>query len=173
MFPFNAPAVRSLALGSIAVITASLLGACQQQPSDSSTTDTDGVREISRLKLRLDQLERRIDEAVPSSDDRGDRVPPGPVKSVTFRSGTALAAYEGCGRAHAAHPRAIGHPSRPGKSSRRGPTFAHWPTLLQCPHREPWDGGLQTGHPPACPETYPQHARKGCPGVGWPLASGQ
>lgn len=89
MFPFNAPAVRSLALGSIAVILASLLGACQQQPSDSSTTDTDNVREISRLKLRLDQFERRIDEALPSSDDQGDRVPPGPIKSVTFRSGTA------------------------------------------------------------------------------------
>ncbi len=68
---------------------AALISACQNRPGSSVSPESSRDQAISELKTRLDQLERRVNEGMPGSDDSGERVPPGPVKSITFRSGTA------------------------------------------------------------------------------------
>jgi hypothetical protein len=71
------------------VMTAALISACQQSSDQQPATDNSRDGQISQLNSRLDQLERRINREMPGSDDSGERVPPGPIKSITFRSGTA------------------------------------------------------------------------------------
>ena len=44
---------------------------------------------IKRLELRLEQLERQVDQQLPVPSDNSDKVPAGPVSSVTLRTGTA------------------------------------------------------------------------------------
>ncbi len=85
----SAPAVQSMAIACSAVMAASLIGACQQRSEVQPTTDISRDAQITKLKTRLDQLERRVSESMPEADDSGERVPPGPIQSITFRSGTA------------------------------------------------------------------------------------
>ena len=85
----SAPAVRSLAIAICAVTTVALISACSRGPGEQQTTDKNIDAEIGALTTRMDQLERRVSEGMPGSDDSGERVPPGPIKSITFRSGTA------------------------------------------------------------------------------------
>mgnify|MGYP001160999854 FL=1 len=89
MHPSSAPAVRSLAMALTAVITAALISACQKRADTQPSTDISRDAQISELQNRVDQLERRVSKDMPGSDDSGERVPPGPIKSITFRSGTA------------------------------------------------------------------------------------
>ena len=89
MLPISAPAVRSLAIAICAVTTVALISACSRGPGEQQTTDKNIDAEIGALTTRMDQLERRVSEGMPGSDDSGERVPPGPIKSITFRSGTA------------------------------------------------------------------------------------
>jgi len=89
MLPISAPAVRSLAIAICAVTTVALISACSRGPGEQQTKDKNIDAEIGALTTRMDQLERRVSEGMPGSDDSGERVPPGPIKSITFRSGTA------------------------------------------------------------------------------------
>jgi hypothetical protein len=55
---------------------------CQQKPSAES------VR-IEQLNLKIQQLEKRLNTiAVPDAADKSGKPPAGPVKSLTFRTGT-------------------------------------------------------------------------------------
>ena len=57
-------------------------------PSDRNTNNSPSqAQTIQSLNERLQRLEQRIDDAAPGPD-RGNREPPGPIKSITFRSGT-------------------------------------------------------------------------------------
>ncbi len=85
---FSATVMRSLIVGSFVVISGALLGACQPKTGQVSSSPQSNNAEINRLQSQLDQLERRVG-ALTRSDDAGDRVPPGPIQSITFRSGTA------------------------------------------------------------------------------------
>ena len=89
MHPSSAPAVRSLAIALSAVMTSVLISACQKKSDIQPSTDIGRDAQISELNTRLDQLEQRVNKGVAGSDDSGERVPPGPIKSITFRSGTA------------------------------------------------------------------------------------
>ncbi|QNI59753.1 hypothetical protein SynBIOSU31_02897 [Synechococcus sp. BIOS-U3-1] len=89
MHPSSAPAVRSLAIALTAVMTAVLISACQKRGDTQTSTDISRAAQINALITRLNQLEERVSKQLPSSDDSGERVPPGPIKSITFRSGTA------------------------------------------------------------------------------------
>ena len=89
MLPISAPAVRSLAIAICAVTTVALISACSRGPGEQQTTEKNIDAEIGALTTRMDQLERRVSEGMPGSDDSGERGPPGPIKSITFRSGTA------------------------------------------------------------------------------------
>ena len=85
----SAPAVRSLALAFTVVITVALISACQNRAGNPMSPGGSPDEAISELTNRLDQLERRVNEGMRNSNDSGERVPPGPIKSITFRSGTA------------------------------------------------------------------------------------
>lgn len=87
MHLFRASVTRSLVVASLVLVTGSLLGACQPKSSPPSSPQSKDA-EINRLQTRLDQLERQV-RALSRGDDAGDRVPPGPIQSITFRSGTA------------------------------------------------------------------------------------
>ena len=69
-----------------------LLTGCQgTQPDVSSpeqSTPDLTKASIERLELRLDQLERRVREQIPSPPDTGDKAPAGPIRSLTLRIGT-------------------------------------------------------------------------------------
>ena len=59
-----------------------VLVGCQRGPSES--------QRLERLELRLQQLEQRLNaQDGPNSVDRGAKAPAGPVKSLTFRMGSA------------------------------------------------------------------------------------
>ena len=89
MLPISAPAFRSLSIAVYVVTTVALISACSRDPGEQPTTHNNLDAEIGALTTRMDQLERRGSEGMPGSDDSGERVPPGPIKSITFRSGTA------------------------------------------------------------------------------------
>ena len=44
---------------------------------------------ISRLEQRLEQLERQVGEQLPPPSDNSNKVPAGPVSSITLRTGTS------------------------------------------------------------------------------------
>ena len=89
MHQSSAPAVRSLAIALTAVMTTALISACQKRAETQTSTDLSLDAQINELNTRVDVLERLVSKQIPSSDDSGERVPPGPIKSITFRSGTA------------------------------------------------------------------------------------
>ena len=64
------------------VAAALVLTGCQRGPSES--------QRLERLELRLQQLEQRLNAPdAPGSRDQGGKAPAGPVKSLTFRMGSA------------------------------------------------------------------------------------
>ena len=70
------PLVATLATGSL------LLAGCQQG------SNADKAR-IDQLELKIQQLEKRLNTiAVPDPADSAGKPPAGPVKSLTFRTGT-------------------------------------------------------------------------------------
>ena len=78
--PFTAQAMR---LPAVSLAAALLLVGCQRGPSAES-------ERLDRLELRMQQLEQR--QAGPAANDGADRAgkpPAGPVKSLTFRMGSA------------------------------------------------------------------------------------
>ncbi len=78
--PFTAQAMR---LPAVSLAAALLLVGCQRGPSAES-------ERLERLELRMQQLEER--QARPAANDAADRAgkpPAGPVKSLTFRMGSA------------------------------------------------------------------------------------
>lgn len=79
---------RHVPSGALALLTLGLLSSCQTPSDRDRGTSPDQAQAIQRLNERLERLETRIDATAPTSD-QGDRVPPGPIKSITFRSGTA------------------------------------------------------------------------------------
>ena len=80
--------LRGLSAGTLALLALGLLSSCQT-PSDRKTNDSPSqAQTIQSLNERLQRLEQRVENAV-TGPDRGNRVPPGPIKSITFRSGTA------------------------------------------------------------------------------------
>ena len=73
------PAMRTPLL---ALAAALVLVGCQRGPSEA--------QRLERLELRLQQLEQRLNAPdAPGSRDQGDKAPAGPVKSLTFRMGSA------------------------------------------------------------------------------------
>ena len=88
MHLFRASVTRSVVMASLALMTGTFLGACQPQARPPSSSPQSKDAEINRLQTRLDQLEQQV-RALSRGDDAGDRVPPGPIQSITFRSGTA------------------------------------------------------------------------------------
>lgn len=74
---------RRLWLGLLLPLFGCGLAACQPNPPQDS-------QQIQRLELRLQQLEQRLNSLQPSpSTDPSAKVPVGPIKSITFRTGTA------------------------------------------------------------------------------------
>ena len=70
-------------LPAVSLAAALLLVGCQRGPSAES-------ERLDRLELRMQQLEER--QARPAANDAADRAgkpPAGPVKSLTFRMGSA------------------------------------------------------------------------------------
>ncbi|MFM2174838.1 MAG: hypothetical protein RLZZ54_2765 [Cyanobacteriota bacterium] len=70
-------------LPAVSLAAALLLVGCQRGPSAES-------ERLDRLELRMQQLEQR--QAKPAASDAADRAgkpPAGPVKSLTFRMGSA------------------------------------------------------------------------------------
>jgi hypothetical protein len=66
----------------LALAAALVLAGCQRGPSES--------QRLERLELRLQQLEQRLNAPDGhNSTDRGGKAPAGPVKSLTFRMGSA------------------------------------------------------------------------------------
>ena len=88
MHLFRASVTRSLVMASLVFTFGTLLGACQPKSSQPSSSPQSQDAEINRLQTRVDQLERQV-RTLSRGDDAGDRVPPGPIQSITFRSGTA------------------------------------------------------------------------------------
>lgn len=55
---------------------------CRKNQPSLTTSQSEA---INRLEIRLDQLERRIGEKIPSPTDTNIKTPSGPIKSLTFR----------------------------------------------------------------------------------------
>ena len=77
---------RSLPLLSLALVGSLAVAGCQPKP-------TAGLREIQQrqeqLDLKLQQLEQKLNTLTPRDGaDSAGKPPAGPVKSLTFRSGT-------------------------------------------------------------------------------------
>ena len=78
--PFSALAMR---LSAITLAAALLLVGCQSNPSAEN-------ERLNRIELRLQQLEQRqASQGAGASTDPSSKAPAGPVKSLTFRMGTA------------------------------------------------------------------------------------
>lgn len=79
---------RNVSCGAVALLTLGLLSSCQTSSKLDRSNSGSQTQAIQRLDERLKRLELRLDTATPVPD-QGNRVPPGPIKSITFRSGTA------------------------------------------------------------------------------------
>jgi hypothetical protein len=77
----------AIAIGSLGLGSALMLGGCQR---------TDQAAEIQQLKqrqeqldLKIQQLEQKLHGVTPRDpEDRPSKAPAGPVRSITYRSGT-------------------------------------------------------------------------------------
>lgn len=75
-------------IGLPALALALSLAACQPREKPSAELQELQQRQ-EQLDLRLQQLEQRIVELMPANGSAdNDRIPAGPVRSLTFRSGT-------------------------------------------------------------------------------------
>ncbi len=75
--------VITVALASSAAMA---LSACESKKVPIKTTQHEA---INRLEQRLEQLERQVGEQLPTPADNSNKVPPGPVSSITLRTGTS------------------------------------------------------------------------------------
>ena len=75
--------IFTVALASSAAVA---LSACGSKTVPANTTQREA---ISRLEQRLEQLERQVREQLPPPSDNSNKVPAGPVSSITLRTGTA------------------------------------------------------------------------------------
>ena len=62
------------------------LSACESKKVPIQTTQHEA---INRLEQRLEQLERQVGEQLPTPADNSNKVPAGPVSSITLRTGTS------------------------------------------------------------------------------------
>jgi len=87
MAPLSRP-FRSLALTAVSTAVVGLaLGACQPRPGNELLQLQ---QRQEQLELKLQQLEQKLNAVTPrDAADRGGKPPAGPVKSVTYRSGTS------------------------------------------------------------------------------------
>jgi hypothetical protein len=62
------------------------LSACGSKtvPLNKSQRET-----INRLEQRIEQLERQVGEQLPTLSDNSNKVPAGPISSITLRTGTS------------------------------------------------------------------------------------
>ena len=79
---------RQLSSGALALFILGLLSSCQTTGDRTNSDAASEAQAIQQLDARLKRIEQRLNTAAPVQD-QGDRVPPGPIKSITFRSGTA------------------------------------------------------------------------------------
>ena len=75
--------VITVALASCAAIA---LSACASKTVPVNKTQSEA---INRLEQRLEQLERQVGEQLPPPSDNSNKVPAGPVSSITLRTGTS------------------------------------------------------------------------------------
>ena len=75
--------VITVALASSAAMA---LSACESKKVPIKTTQHEA---INRLEQRLEQLERQVGEQLPRPADNSNKVPAGPVSSITLRTGTS------------------------------------------------------------------------------------
>ena len=68
--------------GSVAIA----LSACGSKTGPVNKTQSEA---INRLEQRLEQLERQVGEQLPTPADSSNKVPAGPVSSITLRTGTS------------------------------------------------------------------------------------
>ena len=66
---------------------AALLSACGTKEAPLSAENQN--KAISRLELRIEQLERQLGDQAPPLLGESGKVPAGPVSSITMRTGTA------------------------------------------------------------------------------------
>ena len=75
--------VITVALAGSAAIA---LSACGSKTVPVNKTQSEA---INRLEQRLEQLERQVGEQLPTPSDNSNKVPAGPVSSLTLRTGTS------------------------------------------------------------------------------------
>ena len=73
----------TVALASSAVLA---LSGCGSKTAPDNNTQREA---INRLEQRLEQLERQVGEQLPPPSDNSNKVPAGPVSSITLRTGTS------------------------------------------------------------------------------------
>ena len=73
----------TVALASSAALA---LSACGSKTAPVNTTER---KAINRLEQRIEQLELQVGEQIPPPSDQSNKVPAGPVSSITLRTGTA------------------------------------------------------------------------------------
>ena len=85
---FSRSPVVSLALATASTAALGMaLGACQPKPSHELLQLQ---QRQEQLELKLQQLEQKLNAVTPRDPaDRGGKPPAGPVKSLTYRSGTS------------------------------------------------------------------------------------
>ena len=75
--------VITVALTSSAAMALSACG------SETVPINTTARKAINRLEQRIEQLERQVGEQIPPPSDQSNKVPTGPISSITLRTGTA------------------------------------------------------------------------------------
>jgi hypothetical protein len=75
--------VITVALASSAALALSACGS-KTVPSNKTQRET-----INRLEQRIEQLERQVGEQLPTLSDNSNKVPAGPISSITLRTGTS------------------------------------------------------------------------------------
>ena len=72
----------------VSICLAGILG-CQKQKEELTTTKISESKEIQRLKLKINRLEQILKESSRLPPNlKNKRIPPGKIKSLTFRIGT-------------------------------------------------------------------------------------
>jgi len=72
----------------LSICLAGLWG-CQKQKKELTTTKNSQSKAIQRLELKINRLEQILKESSSFPPDiKNKRVPPGKIKSLTFRTGT-------------------------------------------------------------------------------------
>jgi hypothetical protein len=75
--------VITVALASSAALALSACGS-KTVPLNKTQRET-----INRLEQRIEQLERQVGEQLPTLSDNSNKVPAGPISSITLRTGTS------------------------------------------------------------------------------------